>query len=289
MYKEFANGFCCALLLALSSSSYAIDASFGLEYGSVTLKAKGGQSLSIPSYRLNMFDTTGGLTAGIRGALNQNAAQKAKEYQIEQAAKNGSAAPEGSSVNRFGNTLSGSYTYSWEQPAPTPTDGDRWTLTTATNGTPILDAISPPTSTDKNINSMLGIEYSSSIWSYESAPVSISAGWGLKFFIFSAEGPGSNGGIDSSSTSIPIDLTLSSQIYQGLILYANAAISPISLFRGKGYYLHEELGLNWDFYEGWLLTANYRMAQDALSDKNAKGDAIEYKMDSVYGGIGYQF
>ncbi len=288
MLKASSSSLLLGWIIMLPSASFAVDASMGLEYGSVSLKAKGGKSITIPSYRLNMFDTTGGLTAGIRGALNQNAAQKSKEYQIEQAAKNGTAAPEGSSVNRNGDKLYGSYTYSWEQPAPTPNDGDRWTLTTATNGTPFIDSISPPTSSEKSINSMLGIEYSSSLWSFTAAPLSFSVGWGMKFFLFSSEGPAS-GGIDSSSASLPIDVSLSSQVYEGIVVYGNAAITPISVFKGKGYYLHEEGGVNWNFYDGWLLTFNYRMAQDALSDKDADGDPMAYKMTSIYAGAGYQF
>lgn len=267
------------------------EGSLGIDYGIVSVKGKGGGgSITMPSIRFNAFDTTGGLTAGIRGALNKNAAQKAKEIEIENSVRNGTTAPDGSSVSRFGNTIQGSYTYSWTQPEPTPTDGDRWLLTFATNGTPIIDAISPPTSSSKAVDSMLGIEYSSALWSHVSAPLSFSAGWGMKFFVFSAEGNhGGKAGIDSDSASLPINASISSHIWKDMVAYGDFAVSPISLFKGKGFYMHEEVGVEWNFVSDWLLTVNYRLMQDALNDKDASGDPIEYEMNMAYAGIGYGF
>lgn len=259
----------CFTLTGINAN--AQQSTLGLEYGSISLKAKGGQSVSLPAYRLSAFDTTGGLTAGIRGALNQNAAQKSKEYQIEQSVKNGNYQPE--------NAL-GSYTYSWQQPAPTPTDGERWTLTTATDGVPVIDAISTPSANGgKKVNSMLGIEYSSSLWSFVSAPVSVSAGWGMKFFM----------GIGSSSASIPLDVTFSTQPMKDLGIYANLAVSPIGLASGKGYYFHQEVGAKWKFYDEAFLTLNYRNASDTLSDKDSENKPISYTQVSAYVGIGYGF
>lgn len=275
-----------AIFVSLSQSVYAAEGSLGIEYGSVSFKGERGPTTSLSSYRLNAFDTTGGLTAGVRGALNQNAAQKAKEYQIEQSIENGST-PDG--VYTAGGKAYGSYEYSWQQPSPTPTDGDRWTLTFATDGTPIIDVISMPSEDTKVVNSMLGIEYSSSLWSYVSAPLSMSVGWGMKFFIFDSNDSTGHGGIDSSSASLPIEATVSSMVYSNVNAFLNVSLSPISLVSGKPYYLHEELGVNWNFYDGWLLTASYRHAQDAVTKKDDNGDPISYTMDSMYGGLGYQF
>lgn len=275
-----------AFAVYLSSPAYAAEGALGIEYGSVSIKAKGGASKSLPTYRLYAFDTTGGLTAGMRGAMNQNAAQKAKEHQIEKSIENGST-PEG--IYTASGKVYGSYEYSWQQPAPTPTDGDRWSLTLGTDGTPVLDAISMPSEETKIVHSMIGIEYSSSLWSYTSAPLSFSAGWGLKFFIFDSNESSGGSSLDSSSASLPFEVTLSSQIYDGLTAYGTLSVSPISLLSGKPFYLHEELGIEWNFYDGWIVTANYRHAQDAVSEKDTKGDVIEYNMDSFFGGIGYQF
>ncbi len=286
---------CLSILLAFSSSSLFADenpdGAFGIDYGVVSFKGKhGGKSVNLPSFRFNAFDTSGALTAGIRGALNQDAARKAKEAEIEKAVRTGGPTPEGANVNRVGNSIQGNYTYSWQQPEPTPTDGDRWLLTLATNGTPLIDAISPPSSSSKAVDSVLGVEYSSALWSMVSSPVSLSAGWGLKFFMFSEEGPHTGkGGLDSSSFSIPLNISASSQILPGLVVYGDYALSPISVFKGKGYYMHEEIGVQWEFVESWLVNASYRLTQDAVNDKDQNGDHIEYQMNTAYVGLGVQF
>lgn len=265
---------CVPMFCSFSNTLLADDGTgyMALQYGSVSVKGKGGKAKSLPSFRLNMFDTSGILTAGMRGAMNQNAAQKAKEYEIQNQVKNGAAAP-------------ATYTYSWNQPAPSPTDGDRWIITTATDGSPVIDAISPPSSgTGKAVQSMLGIEYSSAIWTYE-APVTFTVGWGMKFFIFDSSGSG----LESSSSSLPINVTFSNRPLSDLIVYADLAVSPIGLAKGTGYYLHEEVGANWNFAGDWLLTLSYRMVSDVLGDKDPKGDYLKYDMTDAYLGVGYQF
>ncbi len=281
----------CSLLGTFASPALADDDDdddddesvgfMALQYGVVGFKSQGGKTISMPSIRVNMFDTSGGLTAGLRGAMNQNVAQKNKEAEIVNAAKEGRSGPEGSNVANIGGNLSGSYNYSWNQPAPNPSDGDTWILTAATDGTPIIDAISTPSAATKIVNSMLGLEFSRALWTSR-GPISIAAGWGMKFFLF-------DGGIKANSASLPLNISVATNVAKGLVAYNDFAISPYGLIKSTGYYLHDQWGLNWTFAEDWMLTLSYRIVKDVTDVKDNDGKFYEYEMTDIYGGIAYKF
>lgn len=250
------------VLLAISSKSFASGGYFSYEYGPLNITPDGGSSYGISSHRLSVYDTAGVLSAGFMGAMNKSAAESKKLTEMKKNSE----------------TLG---TYSWNQPAPTPTDGELWSLILASDGNPIIDPISPEAGSTKK--SMLGIEYTRGLWSYEAAPISFGAGFGLRAYLFSG------GNSSDSAISVPINITASSQVYTNVIAYGDLAIGPIAAVQGKPFYLHYEAGLKWTFAESWQLSGTYRSTQDALSKNGPDGKPIKYSMTLANVGIGYIF
>lgn len=250
------------VLLAVSSVAFADSGYFTYEYGPLGITPDGGSSYSIPSHRLSVYDTAGVLKAGFTGAMNKSAAETNKQTEMK---KKGQTYGE----------------YSWNQPAPTPTDGELWSLILASDGNPIIDPISPAAGSTKK--SMLGIEYTRGLWGWESAPISLGVGFGLRAYMFTV------GSSSDTAISVPINVTASSQVYTNIIAYGDLAIGPVAAVQGKPYYLHYEAGVKWTFAESWKLCGTYRSTQDALSKNGPDGKPIKYSMTLSNVGISYVF
>jgi hypothetical protein len=273
-------------LLVLGAVLFAIPAAFadgsiGYEAGPLTIKPNAGNSYSLLAHRISVYDTTGGLTAGIRGAINQNAAQKAKEGEVQNSVKNGTAAPQGANVSQVNGQAVGSYSYAWNQPAPVPTDGELWSLILASEGNPLIDPISPPPASTQR--SVLGIEYTRGLWDYVSAPISYGIGFGLRVYMFSTAAT------SDTAISVPITFTASSQILNHVIAYGEFGIGPVYAVQGKPFYLDYEVGVKWEFAGSWQAVGTFRGTQDSLSKNDVDGKPIKYSMTLMNAGIRYVF
>lgn len=256
------------ILISLGISLAQAESSVGYEYANTTYNPEGGSSYSFGMHRFSIFDTSGGLTAGIRGGLNKSAAQTNAEYDARK------------KMADSGQTY-GTYNYSWNQPAPVPTDGELWVLDLGSQGNPLIDPISPSTTDANPPKSVLGVEYSRLLWKYEMAPVSFALNWGFKAFMFSA------GKSTDTTMSVPLELSVSSLVYQDTLLYGVYAFGPYGYATSNNpKYNHIELGLSYSFSESWLVTFAYRSTHDQFK-KSSVITSIDNTMASL--GIKYQF
>lgn len=157
----------------LVSASFANELEMGYEYGIHSLQSdyyRVGthfvEKSSFGLHRFVWFDTAGAMTAAVRGAMNESAARTQKELETLE------------KYRRTGGSLT--YEYSWEQPAPVPTDGETWALLIGSEGSP-LDAIASQQIAPKTA-SVLGLEYQRAVWSMNAAPVSTALGLGFRTY-----------------------------------------------------------------------------------------------------------
>lgn len=252
-------------LLSLSQITYA-NSSIGYEYGIANYSPDGGSSYSFGVHKFSIFDTTGGFNAAMRGAMNKNASQQVAEANAQKT---------------MGESHFTTYQYSWNQPAPVPTDGELFVLTLGSEGNPIIDPISPSTTDGNPKQSVLGFEYSSNLWSKEMAPVSVGVNWGFKGFMFSA------GKTTQSTVSIPVELIASSLVYEKTVAYGSFAVGPYGYATSNNAkYSHIEVGANYDHSQNLRFSLSYRSTQDQYK----KGQVISsINNTTMSAGLKYQF
>lgn len=254
-------------LVALSSLSHA-NSSIGYEYGMANFNPEGGSSYSFGLHKFSIFDTSGGFSAGLRGAMNRSASQQVAEANAQQ---------------HMGESHYSTYEYSWHQPAPVPTEGELFVLTLGSQGNPLIDPIAPSTtdSTTDAKQSVLGFEYSSNLWSKEMAPVSLGVNWGFKGFLFTA------GKTNQSTMSIPVELIASSLVYTKTVAYASIAVGPYGYATSNNpKYNHVEVGANYDFSQDLRFLLYYRSTKDGFK----KGEVVSsIDNTTMAAGVKYQF
>lgn len=252
-------------LITLFTLNAHSESSIGYSYGSAKYSPKGAAGYSFGVHQFSIFDTTGGLTAGIRGGLNQSASKAVAEAKAQE---------------NKGEAFFTQYNYSWNQPAPVPTDGELWTLLLGSQGNPIIDPIAPSTTDGNSLYSVLGIEYTSILWKKEMAPISFSVTWGFKGYLHTH-------GRDSKMTmSVPVELSGSSLLYEKLIGYFSVAAGPYGYLAGKAKYNHIELGLKYALSDDFLANFSTR----SMTDEYLKSDKINSMNNSLTSlGIQYQF
>lgn len=248
----------CNLLIGglsgtLSTLSFANDMEIGYEYGIHTLQSdyySAGMTHNIEKssfglHRFVWFDTQGAMTSAVRGALNESAARMEKEKEVREAYRKGNTA---------------SYEYSWQQPAPVPTDGDTWALVIGSEGSLLSDTMAPQM-TDPKHPSVLGLEYQSKVWSMTAAPVSAALGWGLRTYYYSHL-PGSH-----SPLSIPLSASASSRLIDGVVPYIEYSRGMMGLFNASkfGVYSNLEAGVHWQFSPEWKAVLTYRKTHDEVT------------------------
>jgi hypothetical protein len=173
------------------------------------------------------------------------------------------------------------YQYSWNQPAPVPTDGELFVLTLGSEGNPMIDPIAPSTTDNDPKQSVLGFEYSSNLWSKEMAPVSVGINWGFKGFMFSA------GKTTQTTMTVPVEVIASSLVYERTVAYGSAALGPYGYATSNNAkYSHVEVGANYDHSANLRLNVAYRSTQDQYK----KGDKVSsINNTTLSAGMKYQF
>lgn len=253
-------GFLTMLPLAEANSS------IGYEYGMATYSPEGGSSYSFGVHKSSIFDTTGGFNAAMRGAMNRNASQQVAEAKAQET---------------MGSSHYATYEYSWQEPAPVPTEGELFVLTLGSEGNPLIDPISPSTTDGNNKQSVLGFEYSSNLWTKEMAPVSLGINWGFKGFMFTS------GRNSQTAMTVPVEVIGSSLVYAKTVAYASLAAGPYGYATSNNAkYAHAEVGANYDHSQSLRLALSFRSTQDQIK----KGDNItSINNTTIAAGMKYQF
>lgn len=253
----------CALC-AFAPFTQAEEMAMGYEYGSFSASPVGGTSFSLGVHKVMLYDTSGGFTAALRGTMNENAARSNKEYDLER----------GRTYDR---------SYSWNQPAPAPTDGETYTVFMGSQGE-FYEAFSPNTVGTPNA-SVIGGEYQRSLWSLTKAPISFGLNAGMRIYYFS-HFPTSQ----SMYFSVPLDITLSTQLADGLVPYVNAGLGPMGYFSKDKYgqYNFFEVGAQWKLAEHWKLTFAYKKTHDEYK-QDVNTPAKQYDSTLTTAGFRYLF
>ncbi|GAB4127562.1 MAG: hypothetical protein Fur0040_10460 [Sideroxydans sp.] len=264
------------LFLALSSGNLsAKDFEIGYEYGNFSLQsqyypfpgasAPVRENSSFGLHRIVWFDTQGGMTSVVRGAMNESAARLEKEREIREAYRKGGTP---------------SHVYSWEQPAPVPTDGETWALVIGSKGNLLTDTLTTQTSTTKQ-PSVVGLEYQHNVWSLSASPASVALGLGLRTYYFSHL-KGSH-----SPVSIPLGIAASTQLMEGVVPYVEYSRGLMGLFNAKkfGLYQNVEAGIHWQFAPEWKAVLTHRKTHDEVSFVDNNPPNTEHDMTLTLIGV----
>lgn len=267
--------------LAFSNLVHAEGGIF-YEFKNWNFAPSGGSATALHLHSLGIFDTSGGFTAGLRGALNKDASQKAKEYEIIKANERGNRV-EGSDVSAVNGKLQGSYTYSWNQPAPVATKGETYRMMWSQEGD-AWDTLGFSASSQKNKDvALLAFEYQNMIWSHESAPLSYGLSYGMTLYSYRT-----TGGTDFTSFSVPFTFTISTRAYDDVLVYADYAMAPYGYAKGTATYDHLEFGAIYQLSESWKFEATYKTINDYLT-KDIKLKTGKYQASVISIGTGFYF